>query len=79
MRRFFAFAFAAFVVSASAAAFAGELNLTILHTNDVHGRLAQTPPFGSQCSPQHIAENKCRGGAARLASAALRGATVPFV
>ncbi len=75
MRRFFAFALAAFVMSASAAAFAGELNLTILHTNDVHGRLAPTPPFGSECSPQHIAENKCRGGAARLASAiaAIRG------
>jgi 5'-nucleotidase len=69
MRRFFAFALAAFVVSASAAALAGELNLTILHTNDVHGRLAPTPPFGSECSPEHIADNKCLGGAARLASA----------
>lgn len=53
----------------STSAFAGALDLTILHTNDVHGRLAATPPFGSVCTETHKAENKCLGGAARLAGA----------
>lgn len=57
------------LLPASAPILAGELNLTILHTNDVHSRLAATPPFGSECNAQHISENKCLGGAARLAGA----------
>ena len=42
------------LLTAHAPILAGELNLTILHTNDVHSRLAATPPLG---------------GAARLAGA----------
>ena len=57
------------LLTAHAPILAGELNLTILHTNDVHSRLAATPPFGSECNAQHISENKCLGGAARLAGA----------
>ncbi|MDA0230544.1 MAG: bifunctional metallophosphatase/5'-nucleotidase [Proteobacteria bacterium] len=57
------------VFALAAPAFSGELKLTILHTNDVHSRLAATPPFGSACNAQHISENKCLGGAARHASA----------
>ncbi|MBT6830345.1 MAG: hypothetical protein HOA58_12575, partial [Rhodospirillaceae bacterium] len=45
----------------STSAFAGALDLTILHTNDVHGRLAATPPFGSVCTAEHKAQNKCLG------------------
>jgi len=48
---------------------AGELSFTILHTNDVHSRLAATPPFGAECNAEHVSENKCLGGAARLAGA----------
>ena len=48
---------------------AGELSLTILHTNDVHSRLAATPPFGAECNAEHVSENKCLGGAARLSGA----------
>jgi 5'-nucleotidase/UDP-sugar diphosphatase len=69
LRRFWPVALALSVLTAVAPAFSGELNFTILHTNDVHGRFAATPPFGSQCNAQHISENKCVGGAARQASA----------
>ena len=57
------------VLAVAAPAFSGELKLTILHTNDVHSRLAATLPFGSTCNAKHISENKCLGGAARHASA----------
>lgn len=69
MPRAWGIAVAAFLLTAGTSALAGSLDLTILHTNDVHGRLAATPPFGSICTAEHIAENKCRGGAARLAGA----------
>ena len=69
LRRFWPVALALSVLTAVAPAFSGELNFTILHTNDVHGRFAATPPFGSQCNAQHISKNKCLGGAARQASA----------
>jgi 5'-nucleotidase/UDP-sugar diphosphatase len=75
MRPFAAIALGALLL-VTAALPAGAFELTILHTNDVHGRLAPTPPFGSRCSAEDWAENKCLGGAARLASAvqAVRGA-----
>ena len=69
MRRALVIAVAAFLLAANTSALAGTLDLTILHTNDEHGRLAATPSFGSICTPEHKAENKCRGGAARLAGA----------
>ncbi len=50
MRRSWAVAVTALFLTASTTALAGALDLTILHTNDVHGRLAATPPFGSVCS-----------------------------
>ena len=69
MRRFWGVALTALFLTVSTSAFAGALDLTILHTNDVHGRLAATPPFGSVCTAEHKAQNKCLGGAARLAGA----------
>ena len=75
MHRSWGFALALLFLCASLPALAGALDLTILHSNDVHGRLAATPPFGSECSAQHIADNKCLGGTARMAGtiAAIRG------
>ena len=53
---------------------AGDLTLTLLHTNDVHARLAPVTMDGNRCRPQDAAEHKCFGGIARLATeiAALR-------
>ena len=41
------------------------LNLTILHTNDVHARIAQFNAFGSDCRPQDADAGACFGGEAR--------------
>lgn len=53
----------------SRAAPAEEFRLTILHTNDVHGRHLPANLLGAGCGPQDIAQNNCFGGAARLATA----------
>ncbi len=66
MRWLAAIALGVFLLTAVPAA---AFELTILHSNDVHGRLAPTLPFGSECTPAHKAENKCLGGAARMANA----------
>ena len=66
MRWLAVIALGAFLLTAVPAA---ALELTILHSNDVHGRLAPTLPFGSECTPAHKAENKCLGAAARMANA----------
>lgn len=42
--------------------------LTILHTNDVHGRVAQFSASGSRCTEADAAENRCFGGVARRAT-----------
>ena len=69
MTRMWGLALAAILLLGSLPAFSEELQLTILHTNYVHSRLAATPPFGAECNAKHISENKCLGGAARLAGA----------
>ncbi|ESP03128.1 hypothetical protein LOTGIDRAFT_82528, partial [Lottia gigantea] len=43
-----------------------SLNLTILHTNDVHARFEQTNKYSSACSEQNQLAEKCYGGYARL-------------
>lgn len=43
-------------------------SLTILHTNDVHGRVAEFDGFGSTCSDEDAAEGNCFGGVARRAT-----------
>jgi len=48
---------------------AAEFRLTVLHTNDVHGRLEPANRFGAPCRPQDVAEGTCYGGTARLAAA----------
>jgi len=40
-------------------------DLTILHTNDVHSRFEQFNKYGSACSGDDAAANKCFGGVAR--------------
>ena len=56
------------------AARAGDLTVTLLHTNDFHSRLAPVTADGSRCRPQDAEAHKCYGGIARLATeiAALR-------
>lgn len=42
--------------------------LTVLHTNDVHGRVVQFNSHGSTCSDEEAAGNECFGGVARRAT-----------
>ncbi|WP_207461726.1 bifunctional metallophosphatase/5'-nucleotidase [Azospirillum sp. SYSU D00513] len=65
----------------SGIAVAQEFGLRILHVNDVHGRYDQTSASGSYCTPKSLAEGKCVGGAARLATrlAALRTGNALFL
>jgi len=42
--------------------------LTVLHTNDVHGRVAEFNSHGSTCSAEESAEDECFGGVARRAT-----------
>ncbi|KAL4233402.1 5'-nucleotidase [Mactra antiquata] len=44
------------------------LDLTILHTNDVHARFEQFNKYGSDCGQSDVDENKCFGGVARRAT-----------
>lgn len=43
--------------------------LTILHTNDTHGRIDEASATGSRCTPADAAEARCVGGVARRATA----------
>ena len=43
-----------------------ELDLTILHTNDVHARVDQMSKYAARCSASDASENKCFGGVARM-------------
>ncbi|KAF9360682.1 hypothetical protein BGX26_008185 [Mortierella sp. AD094] len=59
---------AATVTSASALPTAsndGWLNLTVIHTNDVHSRVDPANDFGVSCTSQDIATGHCYGGTAR--------------
>jgi len=59
------------LVAASAQA-GDDFALTILHTNDIHARLAAFDDFGAFCDKAKDAAGKCQGGAARLATAVAR-------
>ncbi len=61
-------------MAATSAGWAEDLTFTILHTNDFHARLAPVTVGGSRCRPEDVANHKCYGGVARLATeiAALR-------
>ncbi|KAF9113480.1 hypothetical protein BGX27_001492 [Mortierella sp. AM989] len=43
----------------------GWLNLTVIHTNDVHSRVDPANDFGVSCTSQDIATGHCYGGTAR--------------
>uniref|UniRef100_A0A915IFF6 5'-nucleotidase n=1 Tax=Romanomermis culicivorax TaxID=13658 RepID=A0A915IFF6_ROMCU len=47
----------------------GDLELTILHTNDVHSRFLSFNQNVQPCTEKNRLHNKCWGGAARLATA----------
>jgi 5'-nucleotidase/UDP-sugar diphosphatase len=42
--------------------------LTVLHTNDVHGRVGEFNTHGSTCTAEESAENECFGGVSRRAT-----------
>ena len=42
-----------------------SLNLTILHTNDVHTRFEQTDAYAGECTEELEAAGLCYGGVAR--------------
>ena len=43
----------------------GWLNLTVIHTNDIHSRVDPANDFGVSCTAQDIEQGHCYGGAAR--------------
>ncbi|CAO3571360.1 unnamed protein product [Mortierella alpina] len=43
----------------------GWLNLTVIHTNDVHARIDPSNTLGVSCTADDIAKGTCYGGAAR--------------
>lgn len=54
--------------TADAAATAGELELIILHNNDMHARFEQTGQYSNTCQAAEVAGNKCYGGFARVST-----------
>jgi len=50
----------------------GSLDLTILHTNDIHARLSEFNSFGNPCSLDESKQQVCFGGVARQATAIKR-------
>lgn len=51
------------------AAEARPYRLTILHTNDIHARLAEFNAYGQTCTPDESAKGECFGGYPRIAAA----------
>ena len=45
-----------------------EFSLTIVHTNDIHGRFEEIDSYGQLCSPRDSRLGKCYGGIARRAT-----------
>ena len=43
-----------------------EFTLTVLHTNDIHGRFMETNQNSLECSAVEEADEKCYGGYARM-------------
>jgi 5'-nucleotidase len=52
------------------AADAAPYRLTILHTNDVHSRIAEFNRFGQTCTPEESSKGECFGGYPRILAAA---------
>uniref|UniRef100_A0A224YA16 5'-Nucleotidase n=1 Tax=Rhipicephalus zambeziensis TaxID=60191 RepID=A0A224YA16_9ACAR len=44
----------------------GELNLTIIHTNDIHAHLEESNKYGGTCFDGNVTNTKCVGGVARI-------------
>lgn len=44
----------------------GTVDLTILHTNDMHSRFAETDSSSNECSDADARANRCFGGFPRL-------------
>jgi 5'-nucleotidase len=57
-----------FTTNSQAKAQGENFSLTIIHTNDIHGRIDQFLEVGSRCTPADAAENRCVGGVARRAT-----------
>lgn len=51
------------------AADAKSYSLTILHTNDIHSRIAEFNRFGQTCTPEESAKGDCVGGYPRILAA----------
>ncbi|KAH7964907.1 hypothetical protein HPB49_002504 [Dermacentor silvarum] len=45
-----------------------QLNLTIMHTNDIHSHIEQSTKYGGVCPEDDMKKNKCVGGVARIAA-----------
>lgn len=45
----------------------GQLELIILHNNDMHARFDQTGILSDQCEPDDVAAGDCYGGFPRVA------------
>jgi 2',3'-cyclic-nucleotide 2'-phosphodiesterase (5'-nucleotidase family) len=45
----------------------GQLELIILHNNDMHARFEQTSINGNKCAQKDVEADKCYGGFARVA------------
>lgn len=56
---------AAVLSQAHAQADNGWLNLTVIHTNDVHARVDPINDLGAACTAQDISGGRCYGGTAR--------------
>lgn len=44
----------------------GHFKLLVIHTNDMHSRFLETDEYGSVCSKEHVHQNRCYGGFARV-------------
>ncbi len=66
--RFFAIVALALLAACAAEPPPQPLKLTILHNNDFHSRMLMVNAFGSTCSTQEAQQNRCMGGAARVAT-----------
>ena len=64
-----AFAASLFLAGQLLAAEAKPYRLTILHTNDIHARMAEFNAYGQTCTPGESAKGGCFGGYPRIAAA----------
>uniref|UniRef100_A0A182N6C7 Apyrase n=1 Tax=Anopheles dirus TaxID=7168 RepID=A0A182N6C7_9DIPT len=57
----------AIVTCTVAAPKAGDLELIVLHNNDMHARFEQTGAYSNDCPESDVSSNRCYGGFARVA------------